>query len=91
MAMTNVEDNNFPEEIKVDKPKDQLENLFTYHAPTEEQIKQYANLRSAALEFARVIHENTPESPDRTAAIRSVREAVMTANAGIATGGGFYR
>jgi len=43
------------------------------------------------MEFARVIHENCPESPDRTAAIRHLREAVMTANASIATGGGFYR
>lgn len=89
--MTNIEDNNLPEDMVVDKPKDQIENLFTYHAPTEDQIKKYADLRNAAMEFARIIHNNVPESPDRTAAIRLVREAVMTANAGIATGGGFYR
>ena len=89
MAMTIPEDgvNNTP----VEAPKDQIENLFTYHAPTEEQIQQYAELRAAALSFARVIHNNVPESPDRSAAIRLVREAVMTANAGVATGGGFYR
>lgn len=75
----------------VEAPKNQLESLFTYHSPTEDQIAKYADLRSAALDFARVIHENVPESPDRSAAIRLVREAVMTANAGIATGGGFYR
>lgn len=57
-----------------------LQHLFTYHEPQE----GYERLRSAALTFARVI----PAGPDRTAAIR---EAVMTANAGIATGGGFYR
>ncbi|KKL67576.1 hypothetical protein LCGC14_2133650, partial [marine sediment metagenome] len=65
--------------------------LFTYHVPTEEQKNSYLKIRENAMEFARVIHENCPESPDRTAAIRHLREAVMTANASIATGGGFYR
>ena len=74
-----------------DAPKDVLENLFTYHAPTPEQVELYARLRNGALEFARNIHDACPEGPDRSAAIRLLREAVMTANAGIATGGGFYR
>ncbi|MFT6556954.1 MAG: hypothetical protein ACJAYR_000803 [Sneathiella sp.] len=45
-------------------PKDQTENLFTYHAPTEEQIDKYTMLRAAAMDFARQIHNNCPENPD---------------------------
>lgn len=87
--MTIPEDgiNNTP----VEAPKDQIDNLFTYHSPTPEQVEQYARLRAKAMEFARLIHEVCPESPDRTAAIRHLRETVMTANAAVATGGGFYR
>ena len=64
-----------------------LETLFTYHPPTDIQRAQYGAIRVAALELARVIESNTPAGNDRDAAIRKVREAVMTANAAIATGG----
>lgn len=71
--------------------KDAIENLFSYHAPDEHQAFSYDTIRAAAKEFAYAIEYNCPESPDRTDAIRKVREAVMMANASIATGGGFYR
>lgn len=64
-----------------------LQNWFTYHTPTGDQLPRYDNLRNAALAFARVILENTPSCADQSAAIRKVREAVMTANASIACGG----
>ena len=64
---------------------EQLVNWFSYHKPTADQPGQYERLRAAALTFARVIKAECPgESPDTTAAIRKVREAVMTANAAIA-------
>jgi hypothetical protein len=65
---------------------DQLRNWFTYHAPTPAQIPAYERIRDAGLFFAGVIVENTPEGADQTAALRKVREAVMTANAAIACG-----
>lgn len=65
----------------------ELENAFTYHAPTEEQRGRYETLRAAALAFATVILDTTPGCPDQTAAIRKVREAVMTATAAIACDG----
>jgi hypothetical protein len=68
-----------------------IENLFTYHAPTGDQPERYVRIREKAKELALVIHEACPECPDRTAAMRHLREAVMTANASIATQGGFYR
>lgn len=66
---------------------DDLQNWFTYHTPTGDQLPRYDNLRNAALAFAKVILENTPSSADQSTAIRKVREAVMTANASIACNG----
>lgn len=68
---------------------DQLDDLFSYHAPEGDQPKQYEAIRTAAKYFAAAILENTPSSPDQTVAIRKVREAVMTANASIALKGKF--
>lgn len=64
-----------------------IEDLFTYHAPTEGQEPHYLMIREAAMNFALVLIINTPESPDQTTAIRKLRECVMTANAAIALGG----
>lgn len=64
-----------------------LNHIFTYHAPSSEQLPKYEALRKAALAFAQAIVEHTPPCADQTAAIRKVREAVMTANASIALGG----
>lgn len=64
-----------------------LDNLFTYHPPgSESQVERYNRLREAGKQLAQVIIECVPVNPDRSAAIRKVREAVMTANAGIACG-----
>jgi hypothetical protein len=64
-----------------------LQDLFTYHAPTGEQIEQMAWIREKAREFASLIFAYCPRSADRTAALRKVREAVMTANASIVLNG----
>lgn len=64
--------------------EDQLKHTFTYHRPNSVQQAKYALIRDAALEFSRVLVANTPASADQTAAVRKVREAVMTANAAIA-------
>lgn len=66
---------------------DQIDNWFTYHAPTSDDLVAYDKLRSSAKAFASAINEICPESADKTAAIRKVREAVMTANASIACRG----
>lgn len=61
-----------------------LEHWFTYHPPREGQAGRYEALRSQGLVLARLIFELTPPGPDQAAAIRKVREAVMTANVAIA-------
>jgi hypothetical protein len=63
---------------------DEIQKLFTYHAPKPGQPERYEAIRSAARNLATVIVENTPSSADQSAAIRYLRECVMTANASIA-------
>ena len=65
----------------------QLDNWFTYHSPSPEQLPKYLAIREAGKAFAMAIVENAPDSADCTAAVRKVREAVMTANQAIACGG----
>lgn len=62
-----------------------VQTIFTFHAPTEEQKVAYGELRERGYELARSIILHCPEGPDREIAIQKVREAVMVANASIAT------
>ena len=67
---------------------DTLRNWFQYHAPeSNDQQLAYEAIRGEGFIFSQLIRDLTPESADQTAAIRKVREAVMTANAAIACGG----
>jgi hypothetical protein len=70
----------------VRKSIDPIDDVFTYHAPNAEQLVKYQALREAAKHFARIIQQNTPYCADQIAALRKVREAVMTANAAIRIG-----
>jgi hypothetical protein len=65
-----------------------IETWFTYHAPKGDQAQRYEAIRSAAKQFATVIYGSTPSGADQTAAMRKLRECVMTANAAIACGEG---
>lgn len=65
-----------------------LETIFTFHdTESAEQVRAYQSIRSAALYFALAICQQTPKGSDQSAAIRKVREAVMTANAAVALKG----
>lgn len=68
-----------------------LDHIFTYHSPSPDQIPTYGDLRDAARVFAEAVVESTPEGADQDAAIRHIREAVMTANAAIALGGRLHK
>jgi hypothetical protein len=61
-----------------------LQHWFSYHAPKEGQQEKYEAIRQAGLRLAIAITENSSPCPDQTAAVRKVREAVMTANECIA-------
>jgi hypothetical protein len=68
-------------------PREKLDQIFTYHAPSPDDTVAYEKLRASAKDFARAIFDLTPPCADQSAAIRLVREAVMTANAAIALHG----
>lgn len=68
--------------------QEQLDNWFTYHTPeSDEQIQQYKRIRDAGKYFAEVGISNSEPCADQTAAVRKIREAVMTFNQSIACGG----
>lgn len=64
-----------------------VEDVFTYHAPDEEQKMAYANIRRDARTLATTILHSVPACADQQAALRLLREAVMTANAAVALKG----
>lgn len=67
--------------------RDNLDDVFTYHPPESAQNLAYDRLREEAKRLAAAILEETPVCGDQQAAIRLVREAVMTANAAVALKG----
>ena len=67
--------------------REQLDELFTYHAPDDDQVPQYAKIRLAGQALCDVILECTPVCGDQRVAIRKVREAVWTANSAVALKG----
>ena len=64
-----------------------LDWIFGFHPPTEEQLVRHKAIRFAANDFAAILLANTPPSADQSAAIRLLRDCVMTANASIALEG----
>lgn len=68
-----------------------LEDLFIYHAPNDAQILRLKRVREAAKALAYAIDEACPSSADRTAAMRELQSAVMTANRSIVLEGRAYR
>ena len=62
---------------------DVLDEVFTYHNDTRRH-PHYDAIRKAGKDLAAAILENTPSCADQSAALRKVREVVMTANAAIA-------
>jgi hypothetical protein len=63
---------------------EQVDQWFTYHPPSADQAERYQRIRTAARMFAVHLVECTPPGADQTAALRKLRECVMTANASIA-------
>lgn len=67
--------------------KAQLENWFTYHSPTAEQLPKYQKIRDAGLAFATVVVANTIPGRDQDAAVDQIRATCMRANQSIACNG----
>jgi hypothetical protein len=70
------------------KPTDeQLENRYTYHPPTGDQVQVYAAIRAKCLELAKFIRDNTPCSTDQSLAFNALDVVMFRANAAIARNG----
>lgn len=61
-----------------------LNNWFTYHAPTAAQLKSYETIRAGAKMLAEDFNDAVPDCADKTAAMRELRGAVMAMNLAIA-------
>lgn len=67
---------------------DNVEDVFTHHPPeSDAQLEAYAVIRECGKTLAEAILTHTPTCGDQQAAIRFVRQAVMTANAAVALKG----
>jgi hypothetical protein len=64
-----------------------LENRFTYHPPTEQQIEIYATIRQAALEKAHMLASWLPSCRETSLALTHLEEMVFWADAAIARHG----
>jgi len=68
-----------------------IRDIFSYKKPTPEKQVKFEALRNAAINFGLAIDEHCPPSADRTAAMRQVQDALMTANRAVANdGAGYY-
>ncbi len=66
-----------------------LHDAFEYHKWDEEQTRIGTAVREALEVAARVILINVPDCPDRSVALRKIREARMDANSAITHRGKF--
>jgi len=65
-------------------PIPDLDNWFSYHAPTPEQLNHYNAIRAKARELADLFNEAVPDCADKTAAMRELRGTVMAMNLAVA-------
>lgn len=62
----------------------EIDNIFTYHAPFGTQQTRYIKLREDAKELAHAINSMCPASREKSLAITSLQQTIMWANASIA-------
>lgn len=72
-------------------PQFDLDHIFSAHELTEEQQDCCAAVREAARGFALIVDTVVPSGADKSAAIRLISDAMMTANAGIARKGRLHK
>ena len=60
-----------------------IADAFEYHAWDDAKVDKGAVVRTALIDAVMVIVANVPPSPDRSAAIRKLREASMDCNSAI--------
>lgn len=56
---------------------------FNYLKPSDAHYESMQDVRDGALSFLEVLEEAVPDGPDKTVAIRKLRECVMWSNVAI--------
>lgn len=69
--------------------EDNVAECFTFHPWNDQQIADGKLVVAALIEACKVIIRVVPAGPDRSTAIRKLREARMDANSAITHGGKF--
>lgn len=64
--------------------KKNLDSVYTYHAPKDDQRDRYEAIRGQTRSLAATIETLCPDSRERSLAHTKLEEAVMWANASIA-------
>lgn len=64
--------------------EEQIERIFTYHAPFGTQPSRYVLIRDAAKSLAHLINNSCPESREKSLALTNLQQSVQMANASIA-------
>lgn len=64
-----------------------IEDVFGYHPWDDIKVEQGKRVRAVLAEAVKVIVRDVPPSPDRSAAIRKLREARMDCNSAITHNG----
>jgi hypothetical protein len=78
------------ENVKVEKlTVENLHDAFEYHPWDQVQTETGTVVRAALEAAARVIIQEVPDCPDRSVALRKIREARMDANSAITHRGRF--
>lgn len=65
----------------------EIDDAFEYHKWTDQQVNAGRSIRAALASAVKAIVAGCPPCPDRTVAIRKLREARMDANSAITHGG----
>lgn len=63
---------------------EQIDNIFTYHKPINNQQDRYISLRERAKSLAHHINDACPESREKALALTNLQQSIMFANAAIA-------
>lgn len=70
---------------------EQLDNWFGYHPPTsQEVISAHEQIREEFGTLAKNMNHLLPEGPDKTVALRAIRDAAMQCNAAVACAQAVY-
>ncbi len=63
---------------------EEIDNIFSYHAPKGDQAARYEAIREHARGLARFINSQCPASREQSLALTSLQQTIMWASAAIA-------